>query len=162
MRLSCRNHHDVTFLEVVGLAVQDVFRRHLSRPRGRGFNRAAAGDQRSAPIHDIKDVRLFFMNLDVSVGRAPVGLDPVAVPGTSGLPPCFPKLSSTFWLSTYTGDCAFAIDTASTAEIQRVSRFINTMGLFTNPSFEPSGKSFATSQKSEREFSATNGCLKPP
>src|SRR5262249_42720642 len=79
--LPSRNHYDVPFFEVIGLAVHDVFCRHLSWPRGFGLNRGAAGDQRSAPIHDIKNVGLFLVYLNVPIGCAAVGLNAVSFAG---------------------------------------------------------------------------------
>src|SRR5262249_49053158 len=79
--LPSRNHYDVPFFEIIGLAVHDVFRRHLSWPRGFGLDRGTAGDQSSAPIHDIKNVGLFLVDLNVPIGCAAVGLNAVSFAG---------------------------------------------------------------------------------
>src|ERR1051326_65788 len=79
--LASRNNDDIPFFEVIGLSVHNVFSRHLSWPCGFGLNRGAAGDQRSAPVHDIKNVGLFLMDLNVPIGRAAVGLNPVSFAG---------------------------------------------------------------------------------
>lgn len=78
MRLPCWYDQSVTFFQIAGLAIFDLFRGHLTGP-WLGVNRPASNDDCRAAIHDVEDVRLFLVDLDISIRGAPVGLHAVSV-----------------------------------------------------------------------------------
>src|SRR3954463_10701963 len=78
MRHACRNHNDVALFELVNLGIRDLLGSQLQWPIRTPWmwiDRSAAHEERCASVHYIKDVGLFYVDLDVAVLHAAIGLD---------------------------------------------------------------------------------------
>src|SRR5262249_33846526 len=66
MRRSGRNDDDITFCKVMNLAALDIASKPLVRPALFPANHRSAGDERRLTVHDVEDIGLFLMHLDLT------------------------------------------------------------------------------------------------